>query len=274
MLGEYYRSKGYSPSAADGMDSAHQEILGIKDTRKPGEGKCRVLLGTDRSPCYDLLSCQRACYSVTSFCLPIALGSGKTFINTMSEFENATVALDSAYENESAAYGIWKNNSTALSFWGYLHSIELLNKAATRASSSYLYSHYSYCFQPDYSLAALTSIQLAAQKDYQNASRFLTLADDASAAAEVTRIGIARRLASELAFNESLEANISKLRGKPANQSNTSLPPATPQEQATAASIQQPQQPAGIAVLAIGAALILILAAVLIIHLKRKRRAA
>ena len=274
MLGDYYLSNGYSPSASDGMDAAHQKIMGIKDARKIGEEKCRVLLGTDRSPCFDFFSCQRACYSVTSFCLPVALGADRPFINTISEFENATTALDSAYAYESAAYGEWKNNSTGLSMQNYLHSIELLNKAATRAHSSYLYDWYSYCFRPDYSLAAITAIQLDAQKDYRNASRFLTLADDASAAAEVARIGISRRLSAELAFNLSLEANLSRLQNLSASQSrNGTLPPASP-EQATAASIQQPQEAAGIAVLAIGAALILILAAVLIIYLKRKGRAA
>lgn len=274
MLQEYYLSNGHSPSAAAGLDVAHRKILEIKGARKSGEEKCRLLLGTDRRQCFDFFSCQQACYSVTSFCLPVALGADRPFINTMSEFENATAALDSAYTNESAAYGEWKNNSTALSLQGYLHSIELLNRAATRASSSYLYDWYSYCFRPDYSLANLTVIQLEAQRDYKSAVPFLSLGEISQTAAKFSSEGVQRKLASELAFNLSLEASLSRLQNHPANQSNASLPSAQYPEQATAASIQQPQQPAGILVLAIGAVLILILAAVLFIYLKRKRKAA
>lgn len=271
LIESYYRSLGYSPEAASGLDNAHQKILGIRDTRKKGEAACRVLTGTDRSPCFDFLSCQRACYSVTSFCMPIALGSGRTFIHTISEFENATKALDSAYEDESSAYGAWKNGSTALSMWNYLHSIELVNKAATRASSSYLYNWYSYCFQPDYSLSALTLIELEAQKAYKSGSPFLSLAEYSKAAAEFSSQGVQLRLASEEAFNQSLEQNLTAIRGQAGTGGNATAPP---EEAAPSGSQQQPdgQAAPGILLLAFGAVLALILAAALFLYMKRTRR--
>ncbi len=185
-LDAYYRSQGYSEDALSQFYPVHAGIRGIAGIRNRGEAACRVLTGADRSPCYDFLSCQKACYTVTSFCLPMALGVGRPFISTIWEFENNSAALSRAYENEGIAYSQVAANGSQYNALSYLASLVELNRAATRASQSPLYDSYSYCFSPDYSLPAITSMQQAAQKAYKNASMFYSLDEEADAIASRT----------------------------------------------------------------------------------------
>ncbi|MFA6489257.1 MAG: hypothetical protein WCT52_01100 [Candidatus Micrarchaeia archaeon] len=179
ILRSYYVSQGYSPEVLSQFSAVHDAILGIKDTHHGGESKCRVLTGVDRSPCYDFLSCQKACYTVTSFCLPMALGAGRPFVDAIWGFENNSAALSRAYENEGTTYSLVLQEGSQYNALAYLASLVEINRVATRASQSALYGGYSYCFTPDYSLPALTSIQQAAQKAYKNASKFYAIPDDA-----------------------------------------------------------------------------------------------
>ena len=197
-LQAYYLMEGYSPDALSQFSAVHDGISRIKGTRDSGEAACRVLTGADRNPCDDFESCQKACYSVTSFCLPMALGAGRPFIDTIWLFENDSSALTSAYAAEADAYSAVSQNASQYNALAYLSSLVGINRAATRASQSQLYDEYSYCFSPDYSLPAITRLQQAAQKAYQNASRFYSIVPDAQAIANRTLSGMASYAAQQM----------------------------------------------------------------------------
>ena len=240
IMQSYYYSLGYTPQAAEGLSAAHEKILAIQGRRKAGEQKCRVLIGTDRNSCTDFPSCQVACYSVTSFCEPVALGAGRVFINTIWEFENNSRALDAAYANEDAAYASWSGNRTAQTMASYLSSLDAINRAATQASASPLYDWYSYCFKPDYALADITAVQLSAQKDYMNSSRFISLPDDIGMVMRYTLSGLQNQMDYEISFNKSMEgnpapsqtavaANIPSGKSQPSQAQAPPAPPSSPQ---------------------------------------------
>ena len=255
VLSAYYYSIGNSPQAAGKMDSVHAAILATAQTRKKGEASCRTLLGTDRHSCTDFFSCQQACYSVTSFCEPVALGTGRVFINAIWSFENDSRDLDAAYASEGRAYSGWKNASTAGAMWDYLYSISEINRAATRAAQSPLYDWYSFCFRPDYSLSNITAIQVEAQNDYLRSFRFFTINDDSAAASQYALAGTEKRIEEELWFNQSMQVRLSA--GRPAVQNNSNNSTAIPAVQI----VQGPQN-------SMSAALVLmiaLLAALLII---------
>ena len=164
-LSAYYVSLGHSPEAFDSFLSLHDDVAAIRNNRKAGEAKCRILTGTDRHECTTFEGCQQACYSVTSFCLPVALGSGREFIEIIWAFENNTRALDAASENEDRRFAALSSARDGDSSLAYLSALFEVNRAATAASESPLYDGYSYCFQPDYSLPKITVAYLRA-KDY------------------------------------------------------------------------------------------------------------
>jgi hypothetical protein len=176
-LTAYYVSQGYSPNIS--FSDVHSGLMSIMPNHEKGEAKCRILTGTDRTACTDFESCQKACYSVTSFCLSIALGSGRTFVNEIWKFENGSLALDSAYLNESTAYSTLLDGITHEEARAYLDTLIGVNRAATSASKSALYDGYSYCFEPDYALPVITNMQLTAQKRYSQSEPFFTLVDKA-----------------------------------------------------------------------------------------------
>ncbi len=190
LLHSYHLSTGYSPDTVQNLQKVHAGIDNIRNARKEGEAKCRTLLGTDRLPCESFETCLQACYSVTSFCQPVALGAGRPFINTVWEFENNSRMLDEAYDAEAAAYEEVSKGATYENLKAYLSSIEQINRRATKASSSQLYDSYSYCFSPDYSMPALTNLQLLAQKSYSNFSRFFELDFDSQVILNLTNYGL------------------------------------------------------------------------------------
>ena len=187
-LYSYYLSQGYSPDAVQQLSAVHAGIDSIRNASKPGEAACRTLLGTDRLPCDSFQDCLRACYSVTSFCQPVALGAGQDFVNAMWEFENDSNLLDQAYANESAAYGQISSSQSGPA--GYLYSLEQINRVSTMASSNPLFYGYSYCFEPDYSMQQLTNLQLLAQQSYANFSVFYSLGSEAAGILNLTDYGV------------------------------------------------------------------------------------
>ncbi len=197
-LYSYYLSLGYSPNATDGFAGVHAGIESIKNVRKAGENKCRLLLGTDRGNCTSFDSCQASCYSVTSFCMPMALGTGRQFVDVIWEFENNSRSLDKIYSQEEAAYGSFEQAKSPSTASSYLDSLSELNRAATRASGSPLYTDYSYCFSPQYNLSALTSLQLVAQNLFQNSSYFYNLPQETDLVYNRTQEGLARKAKYEL----------------------------------------------------------------------------
>ena len=176
-LADYYSSQGYSPNIS--FTDVHSGLMSVMAKHEKGEAKCRILTGTDRTACTDFESCQKACYSVTSFCLNIALGTGRAFVNEIWKFENDSRTLDSAYLNESTAYSTLLDGITPAEARTYLDTLISVNRAATTASKSALYDGYSYCFEPDYALPVITNMQLTAQKRYAQSEPFFTLADKA-----------------------------------------------------------------------------------------------
>ena len=197
-LHSYYLASGSSPFNLEDFTSVHESVDRIRGKYDPGEDKCRILLGTDRYPCTSFDTCQLACYSVTSFCQPVALGAGRVFINIVWDFENDSRELTLAYEAEDWAYAHLEKNGSQQAVLDYLSSLERLNRAATNAAASPLYDAYSYCFIPDYSLTALTSLQLTAQKHYRSAESFYALSKEAAYIRNNTLAGIEKRKSMQI----------------------------------------------------------------------------
>ena len=194
-LSAYYISQGYSSNIS--FSDIHAGIASVASNREKGEAACRVLLGTDRIPCTDFESCQRACYSVTSFCQPVALGAGRVFINEIWKFENSSRLLTEAYLNESLAYNALSGGVTPAGANAYLGSLVEVNRAATAASKNALFDGYSYCFAPDYALPVITNMELAAQKRYAGAAPFFTLPDDAMQVRQRTNAALANEASQQ-----------------------------------------------------------------------------
>ena len=123
-IGKRPRGIGLSPDAVDQFAAVHQGIISISNEYKEGVAKCRILTGTDTRPCTDFESCQRACYAVTSFCLPVALGAGRTFVNVIWGFENDSTALDIAYAQENSSYAVFSSSKTKENMAAYLSSLK------------------------------------------------------------------------------------------------------------------------------------------------------
>ena len=192
----YYSYLGYSPDPSGAFAAVHEGIIATKGSRAPGEADCRRVLGTDTHPCTDFDSCQKACYSVTSFCQEVALGAGSDFVNAIWGFENGSRLLDAAYGNESSSFAAFEANSSQQDAVAYLASLQAINVAATSASSNQLFSGYSYCAEPDYNLSGITAMELAAQNAFANASYFSSLPLYADALRNSTLVGLARQAAS------------------------------------------------------------------------------
>lgn len=188
----YYSSQGYSMFALAKLIDVHKTLQNISKNYEPGEAKCRVITGTDRTACVDYDSCQRACYTVTSFCQPIALGVGKPLINEIWAFSNSSKQLAKVYGDENVSYTAFSANASRENAEKYLQAISEINKAATKASKNLLYSDFSYCYLPDYSLGMITGLQLIAQKAYSNASKFYYVAEEAQAVRSRTLEGLSR----------------------------------------------------------------------------------
>ena len=182
----YYAQSGHAESLLPGFSSIHAAIAGVKDARKKGEAGCRTLLGTDRTPCVSFESCQRACYSVTSFCQPVALGAGRDFINVMWTFENDSRALDAAYDREGAAYAAFAQNSSELAAQDYIGAIRAVEEAAGKAEQSQLFYGYSYCFEPDYRSEEIGEILRNASRMYDDSSVFYEMAANAAQVGNAT----------------------------------------------------------------------------------------
>ncbi|MFA6907491.1 MAG: hypothetical protein WC263_01555 [Candidatus Micrarchaeia archaeon] len=194
-LSAYYLSKGYSRNLS--FADVHAGLISVMASHERGEAKCRILLGTDRTACTSFETCQKACYSVTSFCLNIALGSGKEFVNEIWKFENGSRALDAAYLDESTAYSQLLDGITPSEARAYLNALISLNRAATSASKSPLFDGYSYCFEPDYALPVITNMQLTAQKRYAQAEVFFALQDNAMRVRSLTTAALEAKSSAE-----------------------------------------------------------------------------
>jgi hypothetical protein len=242
----------------------HAGIASVSDDYQPGEDKCRVLTGTDRTECKDFESCQKACYSVTSFCQPIALGSGRVFIDEIWKFENNSIVLDKAYLGEQVAHSALLDGITHEEAVAYLDSLVTLNRAATQASSSQLYDGYSYCFEPDYSLPVITNMQLYAQKAYAKARPFFEIPQEAQLVRQRTLDALERKKAAEPAPAENMTNG--------AGLENATVPDNAPPSEPPASSSLSDNGSAGMLPIAGAAGLALIFAAAIYFALSGKKR--
>ncbi len=237
-LASYYASKGSDPEAFRKLEAVHNGFLAIKDNRKSGEAECKRLLGTDRNTCDSFESCRYSCFSITSFCQNFMYGGAPgEFINIMWDFENRTRDLDAAYKNESLVYAAMGGNisgtmaaNESKAIGAYLSSIGGINRAATRVSTSALFYGYSFCFTPDYSLPAITTLQLLAQNAYRQGLPFLSLDENSRGIQNRTLDGIARKLRYDAAL-EAARVAAEKKKNESLNQSNaTAIKNETPNQ--------------------------------------------
>ncbi|MCX6770841.1 MAG: hypothetical protein NTX79_02185 [Candidatus Micrarchaeota archaeon] len=168
----YYAAAGHAPNLTGGFSAIHAEIAKLKNSQRRGEAGCRILLDTDRLPCTSFETCQQACYSVTSFCQPFALGAGRAFVNEIWAFENNSRALDAAYSAEGKAYAAFAGNASNELAQGYLGAVNETYAAAERAAASQLFYDYSFCFSPDYPADSLYALKMRAERQYRNSSVF------------------------------------------------------------------------------------------------------
>ncbi|VVC02327.1 Uncharacterised protein [uncultured archaeon] len=231
LLQDYYVAIGLSPSAVDRFDAVHQGIRSISSAYMQGVTDCRELTNTQNSPCDSFESCRTACLG-TPFCPNFAAGGAPgEFIYVLLEFENSTTALANAYALENSTYGIFKANKSLGNMAVYLASLEKINRAAGSASQSRLFTEYSYCFTPDYSLPEITNLQLSAQKYYNSASPFFSITAEAEKIRERTEDGIERKNqqppAPPVQQNNSNSSNSTQPpAGQMANSSNSTMAPA------------------------------------------------
>ncbi len=226
-LADYYLSQGHSPNLT--FSDVHAGIASVSDDYEKGEDKCRILTGTDRTECIDFDTCQKACYSVTSFCRPIALGVGRAFINEIWAFENNSILLGTVYLNESVAHAALLDGITQEEAAAYLDSLVAINRAATQASNSALYDAYSYCFEPDYALPVITNMQLYAQKAYAKAKPFFTLAQSAQLVRQRTLDALERKVAPAPAGAPEANSTAEPALQNTAEPGNATLPPSQPE---------------------------------------------
>ena len=259
-LSAYYASMNYSRNIT--YADIHAGLLSVMGNREKGEAKCRILTGTDRTACTSFDSCQKACYSVTSFCLPIALGSGRPFIDEIWKFENNSRQLTEAYLDESVAYSALAGNTTPAEAKAYLDAIAGINRAATAASKSALFDAYSYCFEPDYALPVITNMELTAQKRYADAEPYFTLSETALLVRERTNSALARQAAQQADEEASARAA----------QAASALQGASPPQQNGSTQTPAEQGASQVFFIIIAAALIIILAAAYFLQKRRRKR--
>ncbi|MCX6770131.1 MAG: hypothetical protein NT051_05675, partial [Candidatus Micrarchaeota archaeon] len=190
-LSGYYAAIGYSPAEASKLSQVHAGILSLRSSKNPGEAECKRLLGTDRNPCTSYDSCQRACYTVTSFCREIALNVGKPFIYNIWEFENHTLAVNAAYDAEALAYNSLSSNFTPKKAEAYALITGKLLSASQKASRSPIFEQYQLCAPPDYAVSTLSNMDTLAKKYSQIASRLSGVDSEALAVRSRTLDGLA-----------------------------------------------------------------------------------
>jgi len=137
------------------MESVHKTFLKFKNSIYT-DNACRRLVGIDNNKCVNYETCQKACYSSTPFCLPIALDEGKSFIYDVWKYENLTAAFNDSVEYEQVAYeaayldiskkaaysqalqGVFdaQNNLIAHRFYGLICAVPQYDNDALRESIS------------------------------------------------------------------------------------------------------------------------------------------
>ncbi|MFH1095793.1 MAG: hypothetical protein V1728_06260 [Candidatus Micrarchaeota archaeon] len=157
-LVRYYGQQELARKAKEAAGRMHGEVVALAEVRENGqESECRRLTGMDLHPCDSFASCQYACYSVTSYCYPIALGAGREFVDELWKYANASRRLDAAVGNETIEYGRLEASFSSEAFARYRVLEREVNKAASRMLDSALINWI--CPQPDFDMASLTEAE-------------------------------------------------------------------------------------------------------------------
>jgi len=189
----YYIENGHNPNITGYFSKIHSEIAVLEDDDDRGETGCRILLGTDMRKCVSFETCQEACYGVTSFCQPVALGAGRKFIEEIWAFENSSRALNAAYSAEKEAYSAFAKNTSKEMALAYIDAINETLAIAERAAGSPLFYDYSFCFSPDYPFYSLYLLKTRAERQYQDSSVFYNIPNRSQEIANQTKVAIEKK---------------------------------------------------------------------------------
>jgi hypothetical protein len=160
VLRKILEKNGSNESALGNLASVHLLLKNFSSSRQPGEHKCDILIGMDEHNCTDFLSCQKACYSRTSFCQPLAIGIGRPLINAMFDYSNGTKNLTVLLAEEDSLYAALSSQKTPQNLDAYLDTLTAINLQATRINDNPLFYDYQMCFPPGYNMASLTRAKL------------------------------------------------------------------------------------------------------------------
>ncbi|GEM_PF-4718038 len=215
MLKKHYAADSSLVGAIRAAKSAHEAVQKFSLSREPQEGACKILIGTDRNKCDSFDSCQYSCYSVTSFCFPIAIGSGRYLIESIWALENQTKSLTSSIDDEKRAFARLDGNFTYQNLIAYRNSAGAVNRAAGIALSNEVIGWL--CPVPEYDFAGLTIAQSSLEGAAEKMAPLEGVPAEASAYAEYaskeiekareTQAAIAAAEAAKLAQNNSAKEN-------------------------------------------------------------------
>lgn len=154
-LSKYYDSLLLKEKALAAVEDGHAAVQYIGEARLKPEKECRRLMGTDTHECNGEDSCQKACYSVTSFCMQIALGTGKHFIGYIWDMENRTKSLAAGLAAENFSYNLLKANFTPQGVFAYRSAFFSINRDASAIIANPLQNWL--CPMPNFDMGRLTN---------------------------------------------------------------------------------------------------------------------
>ncbi len=175
---------GSNLSELDKLESIHLLIAAFESSRTPGEHKCDILIGMDEHHCIDFESCQKSCYSRTSFCQPLALGIGRPLIEAMFDYSNGTKNLTLLLAEEDARHAALSSQRTAQNLDDYLSTLTAINVQATKINNNMVFYGYQICFPPNYDMASLTRAKLELLSIYAKAIPILRADEEGRQMAE------------------------------------------------------------------------------------------
>ncbi|VVB57885.1 Uncharacterised protein [Candidatus Anstonella stagnisolia] len=137
VLLAYYNLGDAQGQALSALSQGHASILQFQSAAAgQGVADCRRITGTDTHACDNYEDCRFACYSVTSYCYPIALGSGKSFIDEIWAYTNNTAYMGSAIAAEQAAYSAASSSPNNQTFSAYLRAFWNASRIANELENS------------------------------------------------------------------------------------------------------------------------------------------
>ncbi len=179
-LAQFYQQTDARATAGRLLSEAHAHMLLFNSSRTllrvgydnlpgqyAGEDACRHLLGMLDHPCTNYDSCLKACFASTSFCQPLAVNIGPSFIAQMGAYQNGTENLTAAFAAQESAYSHAQSDLTAARLADYRRSIQLVINAES-ALSSHPFNGWL-CARPHYDNASIAT----AQKDLDLATSYL-----------------------------------------------------------------------------------------------------